>query len=193
MTFLILRKEAADQLLKVLRDPDDRTDNRQTDVEFSCRLSYRHLTEPAKRLFKRLSILPGGVWKSSELGDMLPWQELLTDDWLDQIEELDRFAMLHFEPDAQDQRSGSFQMLPAMIAFAKRIYQPDTDLKMMMPDQNTRRLVMKMEFRRFLNMLILIPAQIIKQGRRTVYRLLGYTEWLEPFLGAWQNIQALRC
>jgi hypothetical protein len=37
-----------------------------------------------------------------------------------------------------------------------------------------RSLVLRMEFRTFLQQLMLIPAQILRTGRRTVYRLLGW-------------------
>lgn len=39
-----------------------------------------------------------------------------------------------------------------------------------------RRLVVRMEFRRFLNSIVLIPAQVIRSGRRLVVRLLAYVE-----------------
>lgn len=38
--------------------------------------------------------------------------------------------------------------------------------------------ILKMEFRRFLNELILIPAQILVRGRRLVYRLLAVNHWV---------------
>jgi len=37
-----------------------------------------------------------------------------------------------------------------------------------------RQLVLRMEFRSFLQHLILIPAQIIRSGRRLIYRLLAW-------------------
>ncbi|SOH06079.1 hypothetical protein KSMBR1_3606 [Candidatus Kuenenia stuttgartiensis] len=41
--------------------------------------------------------------------------------------------------------------------------------------------VLKMEFRRFLNTLIMIPCQIVKTERKIVYRILGYNDWLKDF------------
>lgn len=35
--------------------------------------------------------------------------------------------------------------------------------------------VLRMEFKRFVNSLVLIPCQIVKTGRRLIYRLLGWT------------------
>jgi hypothetical protein len=42
--------------------------------------------------------------------------------------------------------------------------------------------LLRMEFRKFLNNLLLVPCQIIKTGRRIVYRLLSWNPWLEVLL-----------
>ena len=42
--------------------------------------------------------------------------------------------------------------------------------------------LLRMEFRKFLNHLLLVPCQIIKTGRRIVYRLLSWNPWLEVLL-----------
>lgn len=52
--------------------------------------------------------------------------------------------------------------------------------------------VLRMEFRTFLQSIICVPAQIILQGRKIIYRFLGYTSWLKDFLGAWERIRALK-
>ena len=52
--------------------------------------------------------------------------------------------------------------------------------------------VLRMEFRTFLQSIICVPAQIILQGRKIIYRFLGYTPWLKDFLGAWERIRALK-
>jgi hypothetical protein len=44
--------------------------------------------------------------------------------------------------------------------------------------------VVKMEFRRFVNSVVRLPAQILRTGRRLVYRLLSYSPWQEPLLAA---------
>jgi len=46
-------------------------------------------------------------------------------------------------------------------------------------DRATKRTVLRMEFRTFLNAFIRLPCQIIKTGRRIVYRLLGWNRWLK--------------
>lgn len=41
--------------------------------------------------------------------------------------------------------------------------------------------LLRMEFRTFLNAMILLPCQIVKTGRRLVYRLLGWNPWQHVF------------
>lgn len=60
---------------------------------------------------------------------------------------------------------------------------------MMMPDREKGRVVLKMEFRRFLNFFIRLPCQIIRQGRQLIYRLLNYNPWLSDFLKTWEAIR----
>jgi hypothetical protein len=52
--------------------------------------------------------------------------------------------------------------------------------------------LLRMEFRRFLNGIVRIPGQIIRTGRRIVYRILGYNQWLRTFLHTFDTIRALR-
>jgi hypothetical protein len=44
--------------------------------------------------------------------------------------------------------------------------------------------VVTMEFKRFVASLIRLPCQILRSGRRLVYRLLSYSPWQEPLLAA---------
>jgi hypothetical protein len=53
-----------------------------------------------------------------------------------------------------------------------------------------KRLLLRMEFKRFVNAIILMPSQIIRGGRRLVYRLLSWNEWQGVFL---RVVYALRC
>lgn len=43
--------------------------------------------------------------------------------------------------------------------------------------QRQQRDIVKMEFKQFVTNLIRVPCQIIKTGRRVVYRLLNYNPW----------------
>ena len=49
--------------------------------------------------------------------------------------------------------------------------------------------LVKMEFKSFVNALIRLPCQIIRTGRRIIYRLLSWNPWQEVLLRA---VAALR-
>jgi hypothetical protein len=54
--------------------------------------------------------------------------------------------------------------------------------------------VLRMEFRSFLRAFMLVPAQIVRTGRRVVYRLLGWNPWQHVLLRAVDALnQPLRC
>ena len=56
-----------------------------------------------------------------------------------------------------------------------------------------KQMVLKMEFKRFVNVFMLMPAQIIRQGRRIIYRLLSWNPWQDVFFRAVDTFQTLRC
>jgi hypothetical protein len=51
-------------------------------------------------------------------------------------------------------------------------------------DEGRRRDVLRMEFRRFANTLVRLPCQVVKAGRRVVYRLLAYNPWAGTLIRA---------
>ncbi len=53
-----------------------------------------------------------------------------------------------------------------------------------------RRELLRMEFKRFVNAIILMPCQIVRGGRRLIFRLLSWTPWQGVFL---RVVHALRC
>jgi hypothetical protein len=64
---------------------------------------------------------------------------------------------------------------------------------LLVPDRERGLELVRMEFRRFLHAILLLPVQIIRTGRRIVYRLLGYHGWLKDFFATWQRLQKLEC
>jgi len=52
--------------------------------------------------------------------------------------------------------------------------------------------LLRMEFKKFLNHLLLVPCQIVKTGRRIVYRLLSWNPWLEVLLRGVEVLHRLR-
>jgi len=63
---------------------------------------------------------------------------------------------------------------------------------LLMPNRIRRSQVLKMEFRRFLHTFILIPCQIVRTGRKIVYRLLAYNESLKDFFDTFERIKRLQ-
>jgi hypothetical protein len=54
--------------------------------------------------------------------------------------------------------------------------------------------VLSMEFRTFVNAFMLVPVQLVRAARRTIYRLLSWNRWQEVFLrGVDQLHGRLRC
>jgi Transposase DDE domain group 1 len=51
--------------------------------------------------------------------------------------------------------------------------------------------LVRMEFRRFLQAILLIPCQVVRTARRVIYRVLGYNGWLKDFFATWERLQRL--
>jgi hypothetical protein len=51
--------------------------------------------------------------------------------------------------------------------------------------------LLRMEFRRFLNGIVKLPVQIICAGRRIVYRILGYNQWVYTFMETFDVVRRL--
>jgi hypothetical protein len=48
-----------------------------------------------------------------------------------------------------------------------------------------------MEFRRFLHLILLLPAQIARSGRWIIYRIMGYNSWLKDFFASWEKLRRM--
>jgi hypothetical protein len=62
---------------------------------------------------------------------------------------------------------------------------------LLMPNRERGLELMAMEFRRFLHSIILLPAQIVRTGRRIIYRILSYNPWMKDFFAAWEHLRHL--
>jgi len=60
------------------------------------------------------------------------------------------------------------------------------------PRKTWRDQLLGMEFKRFVHWIVRVPCQIVRTGRRIVYRFLGYTEWLRTFFATFERIRRLR-
>jgi Transposase DDE domain group 1 len=63
---------------------------------------------------------------------------------------------------------------------------------MMMHHKADRREHIRMEFRRFLESIILIPAAVMRRARTVTVRLIGYTPSLDRLFSAWHTIERIR-
>lgn len=62
---------------------------------------------------------------------------------------------------------------------------------LMVPDRERGLQLVKMEFRTFLAAIILLPTQIIRTGRKIIYRILGYNSWLKDLFATWEQLRRL--
>jgi len=62
---------------------------------------------------------------------------------------------------------------------------------LLVPDRERGLELVRMEFRRFLHAILLIPCQVVRTARRVIYRVLGYNSWLKDFFATWERLQRL--
>jgi hypothetical protein len=62
---------------------------------------------------------------------------------------------------------------------------------LLMPDAERGRQIVRMEFRSFLAAIIQIPAQVVRVGRRIIYRVMGYNSWLKDFFATWERLRRM--
>jgi hypothetical protein len=62
---------------------------------------------------------------------------------------------------------------------------------LLVPDRERGLELVRMEFRRFLHAIIRLPCQILRTGRKIVYRVLNYNGWLKDFFATFQRIAVL--
>lgn len=63
---------------------------------------------------------------------------------------------------------------------------------LLVPDRVKGDEIVRMEFKRFLLSFMLLPCQILKTGRRVVYRILSYSEHLKTFLATFEYLKQLK-
>jgi hypothetical protein len=65
-------------------------------------------------------------------------------------------------------------------------------LALLQPRAGVRQLLLTMEFKRFLQEVVLLPCQVVRSGRRLVYRLLQWTPWVDVLCRAVEALRQLR-
>ena len=63
---------------------------------------------------------------------------------------------------------------------------------LLMPDKEKGEEVVKMEYRTFFQWLVQIPAQIIRTGRKIIYRFLTWNKWIASMFDTWRRVRCLR-
>jgi hypothetical protein len=59
------------------------------------------------------------------------------------------------------------------------------------PDRERGMELVRMEFRRFLHSIVLLPCQIVRTARRVICRILGYNSWLKDFFATWERVRQM--
>ena len=65
-------------------------------------------------------------------------------------------------------------------------------LGLLLPKGEPAREIRRMEFRRFLSSVMLIPCQVLTTARRTVLRILSYTPWAPVLLDGLPHVRRWR-
>lgn len=81
--------------------------------------------------------------------------------------------------------NGAYMVMAALAWNLKAWY------GLLMPNRERGGELVRMEFRRFLNAIVLIPCQIVRTARRVIYRMLGYNSWMSDFFAMWERLQKL--
>lgn len=82
--------------------------------------------------------------------------------------------------------NGAYMVIAALAWNLKAWY------GLLTPDQAQGAEIVRMEFKRFLLSFVQLPCQIVKSGRRVVYRLLAYSAELKTFLRTFEYLRKLR-
>ena len=113
--------------------------------------------------FSRLETVPPGLWYDEAVNG------------------IDALRM----PGGDLYSNGAYMVMAALAWNLKAWY------GLLMPDKKTGAEVVRMEFARFLNGFMALPAQVLNQARQIKVRLLGWTPRVEAFLEmfAWLRSQ----
>ena len=60
---------------------------------------------------------------------------------------------------------------------------------LLVPNRERGLELVRMEFRRFLHAVMLLPCQVVRTARRIIYRVLSYNSWLKDFLATWERLE----
>ena len=81
--------------------------------------------------------------------------------------------------------NGAYRVMTALAWNLKAWY------GLLTPNRERGLELVKMEFRRFLHAIVLLPCQIVRTARRVIYRILGYNNWLKDFFATWERVRRM--
>lgn len=62
---------------------------------------------------------------------------------------------------------------------------------LLVPERERGMELLRMEFRRFLHAVMLLPCQVVRTARRVIWRILSYNHWLKDFFATFERILLL--
>ena len=65
-------------------------------------------------------------------------------------------------------------------------------LALLQPSAAHRQQLLTMEFRKFLGEVVLLPCQVVREGRRLIYRLLRWNPWVNVLCRVSELLRKLR-
>jgi hypothetical protein len=83
--------------------------------------------------------------------------------------------------------SNGAYMVIASLAWSLKAW-----LALLQPRAADRQALLAMEFKKFLQELVLLPCQVVRAGRRLVYRLLQWNPWVDVLCRAVEGLRRLR-
>lgn len=145
---------------------------------------------------------------SAEKGQLLLWEDIRYFFYITNIKEMSTAEVVYFCNDRCNQENLIDQLkngLKAMrmpvgdlvsnwsyMVMASLAWTLKAWFALLVRKRDRREELLRMEFRRFLNAIMRMPVQIINTGRRIIYRILGYNDWVQTFLKTFDTIRQLR-
>jgi hypothetical protein len=83
--------------------------------------------------------------------------------------------------------SNGAYMVIAALAWSLKAW-----LALLQPDAVVGQSLLRMEWKRFLAEVVLLPCQVVRSGRRLLYRMLQWNPWVEVLCGAVEVVRRLR-
>jgi hypothetical protein len=84
--------------------------------------------------------------------------------------------------------SNGAYMVIASLAWSLKAW-----LALLQPRAADRQALLTMEFKKFLQEVVLLPCQVVRAGRRLVYRLLQWNPWVDVLCRGAEALRRLRC